>query len=196
MQHVTALAMTNLADQVVLVPLATIVAIGFGLAGWYRGAAIWAATFVATMSAMGLLKLFFMTCGMGEMMVPGLRSPSGHTAGAAVVYGGLFALVVRLLTGTVHWTTLCAGLVGAMFGTTRLVLGVHTDVEVLVGACVGVGGALAMVHLSGVPPHPLRFGRTFAVGLVALPLLYGIHLPAEAMVAALASRLSLLMACS
>ncbi len=170
---------TDFGDQAVLLPLAAGVTLVFALAGWRRGAVAWAAAVVGTLALMVVLKLVFLACGH---LLPGsqLHSPSGHTAAAAAIYGGLLALAARLATGHGRWTLACALLVMLVIGGSRLALGVHTGLEVAVGGAVGVCGALAADRLAGAPPPGLRTGRLAAMAVLVLALLHGVHMPAEA----------------
>ena len=172
---------TDFGDQAVLLPLAAGIALVLALAGWRRGAVAWAAAVVATLVLMVAFKLVFLACGH---FLPGnqIRSPSGHTAAAAAIYGGLLALAVRLATGHGRWTLACALLVTLIIGASRLALGVHTGLEVAVGGAVGVCGALAADHLAGAPPPGLRAKQLAAVTVLVLALLHGVHMPAEAMI--------------
>ena len=72
--------------------LIVLVALVLLLAGWWRGALAWFTAVPATLGAVLLAKLSTMAC-QGMMPPIGLLSPSGHAASAAVVYGGLLALV-------------------------------------------------------------------------------------------------------
>ena len=133
--------LTNFADQAVLLPLAVCVGLTFAIAGWRRGAIAWTVavggTFLVTLS----LKLIFLACGH-LLPFPGIRSPSGHTAAAAVVYGSLLARGIRRVTGHARWTIPSALLVALVIGASRLTLGLHTGREVLLGGAIGVGGAV------------------------------------------------------
>ncbi len=172
---------TDFGDQAVLLPLAAGVTLVFLLAGWRRGAVAWAGAVAGTLFAMLVFKLGFLACGH---LLPGsqIRSPSGHTAASAAIYGGLLALVARLATGHGRWTLACALLVTLMIGASRLALGAHTGLEVAVGGAVGVCGAMAADRLAGAPPSGLRLGRLAAVTVLVLALLHGVHMPAEAMI--------------
>ena len=88
---------TDLADQAVLIPVAIAVAVVFAIAGWWRGVVAWTTAVGATLGVMLLLKLAFLACGP---LLPSMDvSPSGHTAAAGVVYGGLLAIMARYITG-------------------------------------------------------------------------------------------------
>ena len=78
---------TDLGDQAVILPLLLAVGLVLLLAGWWRGALAWFIAVSATLGAVLVAKLSTMAC---QSLLPpvGLLSPSGHTASAAVVYGG------------------------------------------------------------------------------------------------------------
>jgi membrane-associated phospholipid phosphatase len=173
---------TDFGDQAVLLPLAAAVALIFLLSGWRRGAFAWTVAVGATLGTILLLKLAFLACGH---LLPrsGLVSPSGHTAAAAVVYGGLAGIVMRSVTSNKYWLLACtlavALLCAVVFGATRLRLGVHTMPEVMAGGMIGVGGAVSSTALAGIPSPAVRPSHVLGVGLVILLLLHGAHLPAE-----------------
>jgi membrane-associated phospholipid phosphatase len=170
---------TDFGDQAVLLPLATVVALVFAAAGWWRGAVAWTATIGVTLATVLLLKLSFWACGhlLADSII---RSPSGHTAAAAAIYGGLLAVVARLLAGHGRWTFACAFPVALVIGTSRLALGVHNALEVTIGGIVGVCGALVAVSLAGPPPSRIRISRMAALTVFVVMLLHGVRMPAEA----------------
>ncbi len=187
--------LTDFADQAVVLPVALIVGLVLVRSGWRRGALAWAVAVAGTLAATLAVKLIFNACG--HLVLSGmLRSPSGHVAGAAAVYGGLAALAVRRSAYRVQAALCAAVTVAAAIGASRLVLGVHTMPEVLAGAGLGVGAALAFALWADWPPLPLRFGRlALAVAVMAM-LLHGLHLPAEAAIRHSARLLWPLSACT
>ncbi len=170
---------TDFADQAVLLPLAAGVALTFFFSGWRRGAVAWSLGIGGTLGVMLALKLAFLACGR-LLPITDLHSPSGHTAAAAAVYGGLLGILVRRLTGRSSWALPCAMSVALVIGVSRLVLGLHTGLEVVIGAVVGVCGAVAAATFAGPPPPTLRLGRVAAVAFVVLLLFHGFRMPAEA----------------
>src|SRR5579884_655434 len=80
--------LTDFADQAVVLPLVVAVAATLLISGWKRGALAWLITAGATLGLMLILKLACIACGP-----PQLRTPSGHTAAAAIVAGSLAALL-------------------------------------------------------------------------------------------------------
>ena len=128
--------LTDFADQAVLLPL--ILAVGTILLalGWGRAARAWAFAVPGTLVAMLVLKIIFLACAPLWPDLP-LRSPSGHVAAAAAVYGS----IAWLLGLRPSW--LMAAAAAAVIGASRLALGVHNPAEVALGAVVG--GLLAVV---------------------------------------------------
>lgn len=170
---------TDFADQAVTLPLAIGASILLAASGWRRGALAWMAVISAVLGTMMLLKMASITCGP-LLIGPEIRSPSGHTAAAAVVYGGLPAILLRPFTGRVRWALLLAALAAACIGASRLVLGVHTIGEVAVGAAVGLAGAAALSWLAGKRPEDLGLRRMLTTGALIVAILHGFRLPAEA----------------
>jgi len=174
--------LTDFADLAVVAPLAVAIAITLALAGWTRGALAWALVVPATLGAVLVAKLFFAACG-SFIFLHGLRSPSGHTASAAAVYGGLLAMLLPHSRPGWQGRTMVALLIAAAFavltGGTRLALHLHSRSDVLAGAVIGVGGAVALVYLAGPRPARLRLGVPLAAALAAMVLFHGAHLHAE-----------------
>jgi membrane-associated phospholipid phosphatase len=162
---------TDFADQAVVLPLAVAVCLGLLGLGWRRGAAAWGISVGGVLAVMFVLKMVVLACGWRTGW-SNLVSPSGHTAAAAVVYGGLLALVLpRTLAGT-GAAVLAGGGMALIFGLTRLALHVHTVSDVVVGASVGVAGAIVMRWLAGANPNRRMSPR---LGLVVLTVMFVFH---------------------
>jgi membrane-associated phospholipid phosphatase len=166
--------LTDFADQAVILPLVLAVAIALAAQGWRRGALTWLAVVVATFSATLVFKLMFLSCSplFGPMDV---HSPSGHVAAATVVTGGLAAMFTRRRTSILPAALLAA----IVIGVSRLVLGMHSLPEVVVGALIGLAGAAALMRFAGQPPK-LKLAPLVAVIVIVAGLFHGLHLPAEA----------------
>ncbi len=171
--------LTDFADQAVILPVAAITALVLAVAGWWRGAIVWSVAVGGTLVAMMVLKLGSTACGH-LLPFQGLRSPSGHTAAAGAVYGGLLAICAERVTGHARWTLPCAAGVAVAIGLSRLALGVHTVPEVLLGGAVGVAGALTLTWQGGLPPSRLRLAPLALLALAVMAVFHGLHLPAEA----------------
>jgi len=166
--------LTDFADQAVIIPLVLAVAVALAVQGWRRGAFVWlivvASTFLATLT----FKLMFLTCSplFGPIDV---HSPSGHVAAATVVTGGLAAMLTRRRASILPAAVLAA----VVIGVSRLVLGMHSLPEVVVGALIGLAGAVALLRFAGPPPR-LQVAPPVAGVVVVGALFHGLHLPAEA----------------
>jgi len=172
---------TDFADQAVVLPVVLAIGLTLLFQGWRRGAAVWGATIIATFATMLLLKLLFIPCGVEEF-----HTPSGHVAAATVVTGGLAAMLRRR-----RGIVLPAAIVAAfVIGVSRLVLGMHTWPEVVMGAMVGVVGAIALERLAGPPPPKVEASKVLLVALGVAVVFHGLHLPAEAEIRSTAWRLA------
>lgn len=166
--------LTDFADQAVIIPLVLAVAIALAVQGWRRGAVVWlivvASTFVATLA----FKLMFLACSplFGPLDI---HSPSGHVAAATVVTGGLAAMLTRQRASILPAAIIAA----VVIGLSRLVLGMHSLPEVIVGALIGLAGAAALIRFAGPPPR-LRIAPLIAVIIGVAAVFHGLHLPAEA----------------
>jgi membrane-associated phospholipid phosphatase len=166
--------LTDFADQAVILPLVLATAVALAVQGWRRGALVWLMVVAATFAATLTLKLAFLSCSpfFGPMDV---HSPSGHVAAATVVAGGLAAMLSRRRA-----SILPAAVVAAIvIGVSRLVLGLHSFPEVVLGALIGLAGAAALLRFAGPPPR-LRVAPLVAIIVVVAALFHGLHLPAEA----------------
>jgi membrane-associated phospholipid phosphatase len=167
--------LTDFADQAVILPLVLAVAIALAVLGWRRGALIWLLVVAGTFGATVAFKLMFLSCSpvFGPLDV---HSPSGHVAAATVVSGGLAAMFTRRRVSILPAAVLAA----IVIGVSRVVLGMHTLPEVIVGAMIGLVGAAALLRLAGPPPPRLRVAPLIAVVVVVATVFHGLHLPAEA----------------
>lgn len=176
---------TDFADQAVILPLVLAIGIALLAQGWRRGAAAWMLAVVATFATMFALKMVFFACSQTFGTVD-LRTPSGHVAAAAVVTGGLAALVLRR-----HASVLpVAAFAAVVIGLSRLVLGAHSLPEVVLGAAVGLAGAFALSWMAGSPPPGLGLRRIAIIALAVVVVFHGLHLPAEAHIHATALRVA------
>jgi membrane-associated phospholipid phosphatase len=172
---------TDFADQAVVLPVVLAIGLTLLLQGWRRGAAVWGAVILGTFAAMLVLKLLFIPCGVEDF-----HTPSGHVASATVVAGGLAAMLRHRL-GIIFPAAMLAAFV---VGVSRLMLGMHTWPEVVMGALVGVAGALVLERLAGPPPPSLEARKVVLVAFGVAVLFHGLHLPAEAEIRSTAWRLA------
>jgi membrane-associated phospholipid phosphatase len=177
--------LTDFGDQAVVFPITAAVTVTLLLLRWWRGAIGWFLAVSGTFATVLSLKIIFYACH-AELPHVGIRSPSGHTASATVVYGGLLALVgVRGIGETIRHVghllliLLTALLFALVFGFSRVDLGVHTVPDVLAGGAVGMLGAVLLVLMAGAAPKGFRRWPLAAVVLVIAVLLHGHELHAE-----------------
>jgi membrane-associated phospholipid phosphatase len=135
------LYLTNLGDAAVVLPVAALILLWLlDLAG-QRIAVLWCCSLLVAGGGTALLKIYIDAC---SVPVAGLDSPSGHTGMSTFVYGGL-ALMIG--TETASWRRLAVGAAGAALVATialsRVLLGAHDVIEVVVGLLIG-GTALAL----------------------------------------------------
>ena len=178
--------LTDFGDQAVVLPLAATIATMLLLLGWWRGAIGWMLAVPATFAVVLSLKIVFYACH-DALPDLGIHSPSGHTASATVVYGGLLALLGERgpgrsrtrMTRHLLLMALAALLLAVVFGYSRVDLGVHTVPDVLVGGAVGILGAVLFVTLAGQPPAGFRRWALGAVVLLVAVVFHGRELHAE-----------------
>ncbi len=169
--------LTDFADQAVVLPLAlAILVVLLGLR-WPRGALAWTAAVCFTLGTILLLKIVCTACA-NYLAATGLHSPSGHTASACLVYGGLFVLLARRPSRMLPALLLAAGF-AFVFGSSRIALHVHTLSDVAAGAVVGLAGVVVLVVLAGPRPPLLSRWPLAAAVLVVVMVFHGLRLPAE-----------------
>ena len=125
------------------------------------------------------LKMIFLSCG--TQWQTGIQSPSGHACMSAAVYGCLATVVAaaRAPRARAAVGALIVVLVGAI-AASRVLLGVHTLAEVLIGLAIGAG-AQQLFAWSYARMEPLQVNaRTFGVAFAVTVLLaFGLRIPAE-----------------
>ncbi|HEY4251275.1 MAG TPA: phosphatase PAP2 family protein [Roseomonas sp.] len=174
--------LTNFADQAVVLPLTLVLAVALWAAGWRRGAAVWTLAVLATLALTVALKIALYAGGP----LAGLQSPSGHTAAGTVVYGGLLVLTLARPVAPMI-AALPAAAIAVLFGVTRLLPGVHTPADVLVGGGFGVAGVVLLAWLSGPRPAALPRARLLLAAVVVACALHGQQLHAEGLLRAIAA---------
>ncbi len=145
---------TDFGDQGVVLPASAAVLCVLLLARWWFGALWWVLTMGGVLSLMLVLKLGIGACGW-VFGIPGLNSPSGHTASATMFYGGVTSI---LLAGPRSLPrVLPAVLIALLFAASRVALHDHSVLEVAIGGLVGICGVGSFVGLCG--PAPVGVGR-------------------------------------
>jgi membrane-associated phospholipid phosphatase len=172
--------LTDFADQAVMLPVAVAVGVVLLLLRRRRAAVAWVLAVLVCFGLVGVLKMGISACAPPGGL-DGLRSPSGHTVSAAMVYGGL----IPLLGGGVVATVLGSTAFAVLFGASRLILGVHTVADVLTGGAIGIVGATTLAGLhtrAATGPDRMRVVLLLLAPVALLAaLLHGIRLPIEPM---------------
>jgi len=184
--------LTDFADQAVILPLALAIFLMLTAGGWWRGGLAWIFCVGATLAAVGLGKVLLAACGPIQLGAA-LASPSGHTASATIVYGGLLVLLWRADGARQRRArVVCVIAIAALIGLTRIALGAHTWPDVIAGAFAGLAGIACLARLAGPPPRP-RIARLLAVTIVVIGIMHGTHLRAESDIQGVAHRLAALL---
>ena len=167
---------SNFADQAVVLPLAMVTAFGLLLARWWRGLIAWGVSVTGTLGTMLALKVLGLELSL-HFGWPTAVSPSGHVAAGCVVYGGLALLLLRGRAPHLFVAAIPLLLV-MVIGVSRIRLGAHTPMEVLVGGAVGLLGAGSLAWLAGPRPQLTAWPLVAALSGTVLAF-YGLHIPAE-----------------
>jgi membrane-associated phospholipid phosphatase len=170
--------LTDLADQAVMLPVAALIALGLAVSRWWRGLGAWVFAVVGMLGTMAVLKYVFYTC-VPLWQDTGIRSPSGHTAASATIYGGVLVLLLRdrlrpALLALIPVT------IAVLFAITRLVLHAHDVAEVVAGGAVGLVSVTVLVLLAGPRPAALPVWPVAVLATGSILWFHGVRLPAEA----------------
>ena len=165
--------LTDFADEAVLLPMAALVAVALGVAGWWRGLAAWVGAVGGTLAFVLVLK------AAGAAFGDPQRAPSvsGHVAAACVVYGGIAVLLFRQVVPAALLAAVPVAL-AVCVGYSRIALNAHSPAEVVAGAVIGCTGVLVLAVAAG-PRKTMPAWPVAAVAACTMLALHGVHLPAE-----------------
>ncbi len=170
--------LTDFADQRLALSASLVVAIALFVSGWRRGAWAWTGVIAGTLGCLAVLKIALLACGW-RWTGGVLTSPSGHTAAAALCYGGFALLLPRPRGALAAAPLLLPPLLAAIIGVSRVALHDHSVAEVVVGGALGTAGAWLLPVLAGPPPARFRIARVLPPAVLVLALLHGGRLEAE-----------------
>ena len=170
---------TDLGDTAVTVPLALLMLCFLAAARRRRLAIGWAVAILGCAGVIAGLKLVLNACG-NPIAGIGLASPSGHAAMGAVVYGGFAAVIGANLAGPARTAVIvgAAALIIAM-PLSRIVLHVHTPIEVVVGLAVGLAALAIIVSVAAIRRERLPVLWLAAAAILVAMLFHGERWPAE-----------------
>ena len=186
---------TDFGDTGVTVPLAFAVFAVLFMRRERRTALAWAAAVAGCAALIAALKLLLATCARCFFAIPGLASPSGHTAMSAAVYVSLAWLIGRPLPQPWCWaaTGVAAVFVSAI-AYSRFALRLHSAPEVLVGFGVGITAvAIFREMLGGRVEERLPAALLAGAAVVLIAMLHGTRWPAEQAIRASAGLLQRLL---
>jgi membrane-associated phospholipid phosphatase len=178
---------SDLGDGAILVPLSLVlIAALWRYQSWSAATCfLWATGFCA--GAMFLLKLSFLACG--NVWQAGILSPSGHACMSTAVYGAVAIVSARQAP---QWQQPLIVVLGVLVITgialSRVMLGMHSPVEVLLGLLIGslAVGIFALRYFQ-LRPAQVNLPLFLSVSVAILLVLHGAHLPTEQMIRHLAS---------
>lgn len=186
--HHLAIAITDLGDSAVTLPMAAVTIAVLLIARQMWPALWWAGSIVATAAVIAVLKLLLTAAAPHHHTLTGLTSPSGHAGMSLIVYGGFVLLIGPSLTRI--WRVLArfgAVVLIAAIAVSRLVLHEHSVAETVVG--LGVGLAALGVLRAGLARFPIERVPVIALcagALAVIGLMHGTRWHTEAMIRGLA----------
>ncbi|MDD3182203.1 MAG: phosphatase PAP2 family protein [Alphaproteobacteria bacterium] len=174
---------TNLGDSGLLTALSFFCSVYLYLTGNIRVAGILVGATFLCLATMTVLKIYFFGCPSLSPTIH-IKSPSGHAAMGAAIYGTLAFIVAKRFSGFWRGLTLASALVLILLiALSRIHLHTHTSNEVLLGLFIGGNIALLSAHfLRSVTQVTFRIRYLALAACVALLFLYGIRTPAEPLI--------------
>jgi membrane-associated phospholipid phosphatase len=157
--------LTDFGDSAVLLPLSAAVFIWLLVMRPARSAAWWIGALIFCGAVTVVLKILFFACPPAL----DISSPSGHTSFSLLAYGGVAGIVAVERQSPWERTAIILSAIGlvASIGISRVVLGMHSEPEIIIGFAIGAA-ALAIFGFGY-----LRLGGS---GRTITPLLIGVTL--------------------
>lgn len=162
---------THFGATVLLAPFSLLLAAWLARAAGVRDALLWCVCVAGVGVVTALAKIYLAACGL---RLGDVHSPSGHSAFAAIAYGG-FTVIAMAGSHSLRANLFRVGIAlwVLLIGWSRVVVHAHTPGEVVVGLTIG-GAAVAVfaaLYRGRVrPPYLLAGGLLLAVALVALSM--------------------------
>ncbi|AYR24088.1 phosphatase PAP2 family protein [Herbaspirillum rubrisubalbicans] len=168
---------TFLGDSTITIPGACILALWLAINRMWRPMFAWLGAFGMAMLIVVISKLLFMGWDISLPML-NFTGFSGHTASSSALYLSLALLLTQQCSRGRRLLVLAlTALVVTAVGTSRLMIKVHSESEVLLGLLVGAGAAWAFGLSLRESAPPLRH-LLLPLGLAAALMMTGFDKPA------------------
>jgi membrane-associated phospholipid phosphatase len=168
---------TGFGDAAVLLPLAAAILLWLVLSRALRAAAWWAVSVIFCGGATAALKIVFWGC----QPIAEIRSPSGHTGLATLVYGAIALMIAIEGSGWRRRVALAGGVAAVLaIAVSRLLVGGHSLSEVILGWLIGSASlALFGPRYRRYRPNGIRLSPALLGAVVLVSVLHGRRLHAE-----------------
>ncbi len=193
---------TELGNLLVLGTISITLCLYFIMIGSRREALAILLGYVTPIAVIGILKISFYTC---DTNLFGIVSPSGHAAISMGVLGMAAVILLKICEGV--WKAIvpfCLIALAIMIGMSRVILGMHTLPDVILGSFIG---AVIVVVISKIiltyqsnrisyRPKGFHFFILALLLIFGVGISYGVHLPSEDLMRSVAEKLRVnLMSC-
>ncbi|MGE0744619.1 MAG: phosphatase PAP2 family protein [Rhodospirillales bacterium] len=179
MGHDTLKLVADFGDPAVTIPAVLVLLAWFVVRGAHRLALAWLSALALCAVAVVASKIAFEACG-GALGLASLRSPSGHVAGAAVLYGALAVVVGAGDRRRLAAAGAAAAVLVTAIAAARVLQNYHTASESAAGIAIGAASALwfARWHRR-TPAGRSHWGWAAAAVVAAVAFTYGGHVNFE-----------------
>jgi membrane-associated phospholipid phosphatase len=178
-------------DPYLTLPLACVIGLWLAATGRARSALVWGALFGCAMLMVGVTKFAYAGWGI-ELNAVHFTVISGHTMLSSAVYPMAFYLCARGLGARAgRWSARLGVLFAVLIGVSRVMIGAHSESEVVVGWLVGFAlSAWLTRRLAGIEAKPVRSSWLALACMTTAVLCYGHPAPIQAWIADTAPQLA------
>ena len=171
---------TDFGDSAVTLPLSAMALVFLLTSGWRRAAFAFVLAIGCAGIAIGLLKLFLVSCGR-PLVGASLTDPSGHVAMSAATFGSLALAVGRTVSVRQRrWLLAAAALLVGAIALSRILLHAHSPAEVAVGLAVGLLSTFVLRAVLGSDEAPpLRLVWLALGAVIVAGMMHGARWPIE-----------------
>jgi len=138
------IGLTDFGDLAVLLPLSALVLLWLLMARLAKAAGWWLAALAFCVGGTALLKIYLFACPLAD----NISSPSGHGSLSTLVYGAFVVIGASELARGWRRSVMIGGGVVIIFAVaaSRLFLGAHGLVEIILGLGIGVASLAAFAQ--------------------------------------------------